>query len=118
MADVDWPGGRPEDVWLAGFDEWAAKLELGLWTLLTRFEPEIDAWLKTNAPWTDRTGQARQTLHTEVELLIGEAALHLMHGKDYGLWLELKNQGRYAAVLPALDHFAPIIWKAVLELFT
>lgn len=119
MADeyVNWESGRPEDLWLEGFDAWVAKLELGLWTLLTRFEPEIEAWMKTNATWTDRTGQARQTLHTEVELLIGEAALHLMHGKEYGMWLELKNQGAFAIVLPALDYWAPKIWDAVLELF-
>lgn len=72
----------------------------------TMAEAEIEA--KTHAPWTDRTGNARNSI-TGVSLgrqgkeVVG--ALYI--GVYYGIFLELCNQGRYRVVWPTLEGAVP-----------
>lgn len=75
---------------------------------------EMTAWARSNAPWTDRTGEARRTLHTIVEhnpQVLG--TIILRHGADHGLWLEIAYGGRWAIIAPAIDHWGPIIMKDI-----
>jgi len=95
-------------------DAYASAIHRGVKAIVDRWAPEIENWMKQNAPWTDRTGNARQTLHTEVEEVVDEMVEIIMaHGVYYGIYLELCNAGRYAIINPALDHFAPKIWQDV-----
>ncbi len=95
-------------------EAYATALHRGVYAIAQRWQPEINNWMKENAPWTDRTGNARQTLYTEVQDVVNEMVTIIMsHGVNYGIYLELKNAGRFAIVNPALDHFAPKIWADV-----
>ena len=77
--------------------------------LIRSFEPRIEAYAKGNAPWTDRTGNARQTLFSIDELAGQIVTLYLSHGMPYGKWLELCNAGRYAIVMKTLEaHYGQI----------
>lgn len=77
-----------------------------------RMANEIEAYMKFNAPWTDRTGQARATLRAEVLDVTGRAALVLLqHGVDYGVFLEAMQGGRYAILGPTLDYYGPRIMR-------
>lgn len=68
------------------------------------FAPVVEAEAKANAPWTDRTGNARQGLRGFVEdLSASTVAIYLTHSVEYGVNLELKYQGRYAIILPTLE---------------
>ncbi len=112
-AGFEW--ARPPDV---VFEELAysvaSAVHRGVKAIVQRWAPEIENWMKDNAPWTDRTGNARQTLYTEIEEIVNQAvALSLAHGVYYGIFLELCNAGRYAIVGPALDTFGPRIWEDV-----
>lgn len=108
----------PEEAFGELADEYERAIHTAVRTLLQRYAPDIEAWMKTNASWTDRTGNARQTLNTEVEEVLNEAVtIYLAHGVDYGKYLELSNGGRYAIIGPALDYFAPKIWADVQRLF-
>ena len=79
-----------------------------------KWAPKIENWIKDNAPWTDRTGNARQTLKVEVEDVVNEmVSIVLWHGMHYGLFLEVKNAGRYAIVNPAIDEFGTKVWADV-----
>lgn len=62
-----------------------------------------EAWMRTNAPWTDRTTNARNGLFGMVIDDIGENVwlLVLSHSVSYGIWLEVRNNGQYAIVRPA-----------------
>lgn len=96
------------------------------------FAPIIEAHAKEHAPWTDRTANARQSLHSFVEELAQDVvALYLSHGMEYGYWLEVKNPeqavnlpgvevemaGRYAIILPTLEeHYEPIM-KMLQDIF-
>lgn len=107
---------EPEQVFGPALALYEAAIREGIRAILQRRAPEIANWMKENAPWTDRTGNARQGLHTELEALAYEMTLILAHGVQYGLPLELRNAGRYAIIGPALDEWAPIIWQDVKEL--
>lgn len=68
---------------------------------------------KVTAPWTDRTGAARNGLYATSRVAPGRGELEIGHGVDYGIWLEIKNSGRYAAVLPTLQRTVPRVAQAL-----
>ena len=104
----------PEEAFPELAEAYVNAIHEGVKAIAQRWAPEIENWMQENAPWTDRTGNARQSLYTEVEDVTGKMVqIILSHGVYYGIFLELKNAGRYAIVNPALDHFAPKIWADV-----
>jgi hypothetical protein len=72
---------------------------------------DMENWAKENAPWKDRTGDARERLHATVEETGPIGTIVLSHGVDYGIWLEVKNAGAYAIIAPAIDYWAPIVMR-------
>ena len=85
-----------------------------VFTIAQRWAPEIENWMKENAPWTDRTGNARQTLYTAVRDVTNKmVSIILSHGIHYGLFLEVRHAGKYAIINPALDEFGPKVWNDV-----
>jgi len=77
------------------------------------YESAIENWMKSNGPWVDRTGNARQSLYAIVDELVAEIVITFGHGVTYGKYLEFKNFGRYAVVAPAIDYFLPRIWADI-----
>lgn len=86
--------------------------------LFERYAVEIEAWLKLNAPWTDRTGNLRQSLHAWVEDMTTKLVLSWDYGLDYGRYLEFSNEGRFAVIAPALDVFWPLIVADLQKILT
>lgn len=65
-------------------------------------------WMKTTAPWTDRTGNARNGLGSEVFWVpLQEHTLRLFHRVAYGIWLEVRWAGKYAIIKPAIEKYGP-----------
>ena len=64
---------------------------------------------RKNAPWTDRTGHARQRLTCETEVLSNGYREKLSHGVDYGIWLELAHEKRFAIIDPTIKKEGPAI---------
>ena len=60
------------------------------------------AYMKTTAPWTDRTSAARNGLHAVTSHSRSRFELILAHAVSYGIWLEVKFSGRDAVILPSL----------------
>ena len=52
------------------------------------------------APWNDRTGMARYGLATAVYSEGTDICLDLYHTVDYGQWLEVIQNGRFAIIMP------------------
>lgn len=118
MATVTRPGIvwniPPEQAWGDLAEAYVSALHRGVLAIAQRWAPEVENWMKDNAPWTDRTGNARQSLYTAVRQVANQMVeVILSHGMDYGIYLELRHQGRYAIINPALDYFAPRIWADV-----
>lgn len=113
MAGLRWQV-HPTTAWPALALNYRQRIEAGIVAIARRWAPEIENYMKSNAPWTDRTGNARQGLHTEVNHVVGSMVeIILAHGVEYGYWLEVKGAGAYAIVNPALDVFGPRVWADV-----
>lgn len=63
----------------------------------------LESYAKRNAPWTDRTGMARKSLNATTEKRSNGIRITLAHGVDYGLWLELAHEKRFAIVKPTVE---------------
>lgn len=60
-----------------------------------------ESYMRANAPWTDRTGNARAGLRGIK--LVGnsvEFSIVLYHTMPYGFWLEVAHDGKYAIIGP------------------
>ena len=54
---------------------------------------QLEEYAKLNAPWSDRTSHARQSLHGGVDTDGSQFVLYLSQRVDYGIWLELAHAG-------------------------
>lgn len=70
---------------------------------------EGQAFAQVNARWTNRTGQARATLHGTSEGQGLGGVMAIAHGMDYGVWLELANQGVWGIIPEALQHMGTVL---------
>jgi len=78
----------------------------------------FENYAKSEAPWTDRTGNARQNLHTFIEELSGDTVrLYLSHGMDYGIYLETRYAGRYEIIMPTIRRHLPQIRQMLQGIF-
>lgn len=67
-------------------------------------------YARANAPWADRTGDARNGLQVDVYTEGNSVILDLYHTIDYGLWLEVIQNGAFAIIMPTLENFAPLVF--------
>jgi hypothetical protein len=77
-------------------------------------EPRAENWMKTNAPWTDRTTNARNGLAARYAGEDGGVhTMVLFHQVPYGIWLEVRHEGEYAIILPALQEVGPNVMSTL-----
>ena len=93
---------------LSRFDEKADKV-VKMFAETAAATLEADA--KQNRPWTDRSGDARKRLRGYVESIPNGYKIILAHGVDYGLWLEVANDGMYGIVKKTVRMEAPYIMR-------
>ena len=81
---------------------------------------EAEGYMKQNAPWNNITRNARNSLSGTVAVAHApqrtRISLKLSHGMDYGIWLELKNAGKFAIVRPTAVLYRQEVrraWKRV-----
>lgn len=70
---------------------------------------KMQNYAKQNRPWTDRTGQARQRLIGWVETFSTKTRIHIGHGVNYGIYLELSHEKKYAILQPTVNAVSPEI---------
>lgn len=69
----------------------------------------LQNYAKEHRPWTDRTGHARQRLTGSVARVAQGYQIILAHGVDYGKWLELAHEKRFAIIQPTIEQKSPDI---------
>lgn len=62
----------------------------------------LEGYAKENRPWTDRTGDARKRLTGSTEPYETGIKIVLSHGVNYGIWLELAHEKRFAILEPTI----------------
>lgn len=78
--------------------------------------PKAESFARTNAPWVDRTGNARNGLfadHEKTPMVVHRLVIY--HTMPYGLWLEVRWSGRYAIIGPTMFETAPQLALVVAE---
>lgn len=70
--------------------------------------------LKTTAPWQDQTSNARNGLAARYVGSDGSKhTMVLFHQVPYGIWLEVRFDGRYAVILPTVQSVGPKVLKTI-----
>lgn len=87
--------------------KFAAKMAIATNELMEEMAQVIQEHMQTNAPWSDRTGEARQGLTAEAGQEGTNFVITLYHTVSYGIWLEVRWSGRYAIILPTLELMGP-----------
>jgi hypothetical protein len=90
-----------------GLQWFKANVEAELSRELDDFADECEQYMKDNAPWQDRTGDARDGLNAHRYENGDVQGVELAHGVDYGIFLEFKFGGRDAIVIPTLEVMGP-----------
>jgi len=103
---------------LRGVQQLDERTDRGVAGVVEYWDSRIEAYMKVNAPWTDRTGNARSGLFAKAGHQKGQRHwIDLGHRVPYGIWLEIRFGGRYAIVLPSLILFGPKIMGTLNKLF-
>lgn len=100
-----------------GLDAMSEKLGATVLMYAATKSVELEAKMKQNRPWTDRTGMAKATLNTKVSKPDDHTIrITLAHGVQYGIWLELAREKRYAIIGPTIDIEGPRVVKDLTNL--
>lgn len=93
-------------------------LHAGLAAYTKNFAKRVEAYAKENAPWKDRTGEARRGLTAKGEQRLTQYTITLFHTMEYGLWLEVRWSGKFAIIRPTIQTLGPELMHelAIVEL--
>jgi hypothetical protein len=72
-----------------------------------------EQYMKDNAPWTDRTGAARNGLGSQVVVNRNFVSVVLYHSVPYGPFLELRWDGKYAIIEPTMAAAGPLFVEMI-----
>ena len=76
------------------------------------------SYMQQNAPWTDRTGNARAGLSYAVGWVPQKShEIRFWHRMSYGVFLETRWSGRFAIILPTIQRFGPATFRMLNGLF-
>lgn len=103
---------------LSGINNGEKVLGRELDLLCEYYAPQIEGWMRTNAPWTDRTGNARNGLGARAYSSREEHGIVLFHQVPYGIYLETRFSGRYGIVVPALEEWGGRVMEGARGLLT
>lgn len=99
--------------------QFTPKLKAALALDAQNIASEMEQWAKQNIVWKDRTSHARQFLKTTVTWKnSNELMIAISHHVDYGVYLELCNEGKYAILEKSIQEYVPQFqkgWKKIVQ---
>lgn len=98
-------------------DDWASRQRWKVIQLAKEWAGILEARARTNAPWRDQTVNARNGLFGSVFVSKNEVNIVLGYSVEYGIYLELANEGKYAILKPTLDAAAGEIMQSYRKLW-
>ncbi len=97
---------------LSNLNSWTANKKMALEALGLTIGANMEANAKVNASWINRTGMARRGLTGGFFWDGPNGIVYIAHTVEYGKWLELCNDGKYAILKPTRDKFAQVAFKS------
>lgn len=78
---------------------------------------KMEEYAKNEAPWTDRTGNARQNLKGQAEWISSDKIMiAVSHHMYYGYWLELAHDREYAILEESIEQNVEELYRALRRL--
>ena len=121
MADlvrIDWV--VPPSKLQKALDKWGDDVFVAIKAIADKVATQAQNDMRQNAPWTDRTGNARSALFSEAERFAEDAVvIYFSHGSAifYGAMLELGHGMKYAIIAPSIQRVLPDLKKMLDNLF-
>lgn len=98
-------------------DEFQGRLKYAVQMYASTKANELEALMKANRKWTDRTGMAKARLNASTsEPDENTIRITLAHGVEYGIWLELANEKNFAIIAPTLSQQGPRVIEGLNDL--
>lgn len=93
-----------------GLEEFSEKVGAACLILCSTRAQKIESSMKINRRWTDRTGYAKQRLSARVSRPEANIIrITCSQGVDYGIWLELAHNKKYAIIAPTIQKEGPML---------
>jgi len=96
---------------LSGLADFSSKAEIAMSMYVDTAALTLQDYMRDKAPWTDRTGQARQRLTAKAQRVSKGYRIALAQGVDYGVFLELAHEKRFAIIQPTITAKGPEVMK-------
>lgn len=107
-------GFRPfSDSLTPGILLYEAEMMRIVYRVMADYAKEMVDYAQSNAPWEDRTGEARAGLDAVVLEHPVRPEIILYHTVDYGKWLEIRWSGLYAIIMPTIEDKGPGLMRAL-----
>lgn len=71
----------------------------------------------SGAYWSNQTGQAAKLMFTDAYMADNVIGWFMAHGVEYGVYLELANDGAHEAIRPVVQHFVEPFYRELKELY-
>ncbi len=110
----------PPSYLAAAVRQYGDKVFVAVHAVASRIATEAQNEMRSNAPWTDRTGNARSALFSIAEQAAKDMViLYLSHGTAiyYGVFLETKYAGKYAIIVPTMQRILPKLEQMLKDIF-
>lgn len=97
---------------IANVENLDRRVDAAIGATMERSKDLAVAHMKANAPWTDRTTNARNGLDGIVFKAGRRWVMNLFGRVNYQIWLEVKNGGKYAIISPTIIQWGPRTMRA------
>lgn len=116
ISDVEIDRGSIQGV-ISNMAEIEGKVSSALMLITETVAMKMEEWAKENAVWTDRTGNARQFLKGRAFWEDSKTlVLSMSHTMEYGVWLELAHERKYAILEQSIEQYKDELlkgWKKI-----
>lgn len=92
-----------------GMGEFKERMLVALGIYSETAAKKFEGYAREHRQWTDRTARARQGLTGYTEKTKEGFKINIAHTVDYGLWLELAHEKKYAILEPTVRLVGPEI---------
>lgn len=101
---------------LHNLEDIPTKSQIAIKMLAQQGAMKMQNYAKSHKRWTNRTGHAQQRLIGYVTSTKDVTRINIAHGVDYGKWLELCNEKRFAILEETVVNNAKEILESMTDL--
>jgi hypothetical protein len=103
---------KPPKALQASMRQYGVRVRVAIQAVAEYIAIQAQNEMRHNAPWRDRTGNARNGLFSFAERAARDiVTIYLSHGSTihYGIFLETNYGGKYAIIIPTIQRLLPQI---------